>query len=91
MSEELSVLASPTEINVVNTSARPVLLTSVTSPDYPGWLTSTGLETEAQLLNPGESWKIIIATDLRSAFFHVDVEWIDEDENRRTRKVRLNP
>lgn len=92
MSDELTVLASPKAINVINPTARPVLLTSVESPDVPEWiLRPTGLETEAQPLNPGESWKVNIGTDLSHAFFHVEVEWIDEGENRRTRTVRLNP
>lgn len=91
MSDELTVLASPNSIKVMNPTGRPVVLTSVTSPDFPDWLTATGLEGEAQALNPGESWPITIAPNIASDSFHVEVNWIDEDENRRTRTVRLRP
>jgi hypothetical protein len=91
MSDDLTVLCSETEINVINDTGRPVLLLSVESPDVPEWIEPTGLEHEAQYLNHRESWTVPITVTLGSEFFHVEVVWLDENEKRRSRKVRLRP
>lgn len=92
MNDELSVHAAPNEVRIVNTTPGPVLLTGVESPDVPEWIVRpTGLEDEAQPMNPGESWSVPIGPTLGHRFFHVEVKWMDENENRHSRNVRLNP
>lgn len=76
-------------VTVLNRTDKPVVLLGIESPDRPEWMIRTGLETEAEVLEPGEAFHFRIAPNLSADHCHLEVTLMDDDEHRHTQMKRI--
>ena len=78
MTENPNIFNSGNQVTILNTTPGTILLLSVESPDVPEWVVRpTGLEAEAEELQPGETFVFGIAPDLKHAECHIEAVWMD--------------